>query len=97
VTVDGRAARVIDLEVEPSWTATCDTENPFVAVPLFVNEGDWHAAIGAGDRQRIVIADLGGGVAVVIFVDTFDPADMDAHITAAMPLIETFAFSTDNP
>jgi hypothetical protein len=95
IAIDGRPARVIDLEVEPSWTQTCDPENPTVAVPLFVKEGGWHAAIAAGDRQRAVIADIGNDGAVVIFVDSFDPATLDDLVADAMPVIETFEFVDD--
>ena len=50
ITLAGLSATAIDLEVSPDWTGTCDPNNPFVGVPLFV--GEYHIAVAAGDRYR---------------------------------------------
>ncbi len=49
-------------------------------------------AVAAGDRQAFILVDLAGGDTVLINVDAVDPAELDAIVAEAMPIIETFEF-----
>lgn len=90
VTIDGLQASVLDLAVADGWTETCDTVKPFVAAPVFV--GDYHWAVGKGDRMRVILFDLPAGTTVAITIDPEDPATFDALVAETMPIIETFDF-----
>jgi hypothetical protein len=52
---------------------------------------DWHWAVAAGDRQRLIVFEV-DGQAVVIAIDTEDPATLESFADEAMPIIETFQF-----
>lgn len=90
ITLDGLPATVLDLAVRDDWTETCDTDNPFVAAPILI--GDYHWALGTGDRMRVILLDLPGGTTVGITVDPEDPATFDSLVAETMPIVESFDF-----
>lgn len=90
ITLSGRQAKVLHLAVADDWTSTCDSVNPFVAAPLFV--GDYHWAIGKGDRMRVILLEVVAGEAVAITINPEDPATFDELVVEAMPIIESFDF-----
>ena len=85
-TIDGRSGIVLDVEGREGRVGTCGE----AGVPLFY--GGWQIAVAAGDRQRMILVDLGGGDTALIVIDTADPADFEALAAEAMPIVETFAF-----
>jgi hypothetical protein len=89
ITIDGRSAIVMDVEAARDATGTCG-EGGEAGVPLLY--GGWAVAVPAGDRQRVILLDLGGGDTVLILIDTVDPADIDDIVARAMPIIESFQF-----
>lgn len=90
ITIDGLQASVLDLAMADDWSETCDTENPFVAAPVFI--GDYHWALAKGDRMRVILLDLPAGTTVAITVDAEDPATFDTLVAETMPIVETFDF-----
>ncbi|HZM72461.1 MAG TPA: hypothetical protein VFC71_03720 [Candidatus Polarisedimenticolia bacterium] len=93
ITIDGMTATVLDVEVTPDWSETCDSVNPFIAAPLFVGGvGGYHWAIAQDDRMRIILLDLPAGTTVAIFIDPQDPTTFDGFIGEAMPIVESFDF-----
>lgn len=90
ITIDGLQASVLDLAVADDWTETCDTQNPFVAAPVFI--GDYHWALAKGDRMRVILVDLPAGTTVAITIDAEDPATFDTLVAETMPIVESFDF-----
>jgi hypothetical protein len=90
IAVDGLPATVFDLALKEDWTETCDEQKPFVAAPVFI--GDYHWALGTGDRMRVILLDLPSGTTVAITVDPEDPATFDALNAETMPIVESFDF-----
>jgi hypothetical protein len=88
-TIDGRSAIVLDVEMAKGVTGLCG-ENGEAGAPIFFQ--GWHMAVAAGDRQRFILFDLAGGDTILINIDTFDPATLDAFLGQAMPIVETFHF-----
>jgi hypothetical protein len=89
VTIDGRPAIVLDVEMAEGATDLCG-EAGEAGPPIFFN--GWHMAVAAGDRQRFILVDLAGGDTILINIDTLDPATLDAFLVQAMPIVETFHF-----
>jgi hypothetical protein len=89
LTIDGRSAIVLDIAVAEGTTGVCG-ESGEAGIPTFYN--GWSLAVAAGDRQRYILVDLAGGDTIVINIDTFDPATLDAFLAQAMPIVETFEF-----
>jgi hypothetical protein len=91
ISIGGLDGSVVDLEMASDWTGTCPAAiDPWIAAPIFFN--GYHLAIGADDRQRFVLLDLGDGNTVGIQVDSRDTADFDSFVAEAMPIVETFSF-----
>ena len=91
-SVGGRAAVSVTIEGAADWTGTCDSENPFVAVPVFYRVGSYHWALSVGERYHVTLVDLGGGDTVAIMVDTADDEDLESFVETARPIIESFEF-----
>ncbi|HSL34244.1 MAG TPA: hypothetical protein VK871_11380 [Candidatus Limnocylindrales bacterium] len=90
ITLDGLPASVLDLAVRADWTETCDQDNPFVAAPVLI--GDYHWALGTGDRMRVILLDLPSGTTVAVSIDPEDPATFDSLVAETMPIVESFDF-----
>lgn len=86
VTIDGHTGIVVDLEVAEGTTGKCGE----AGVPLLYN--GWHMAVAAGDRQRFIFVDLGGGDTILILIDTLDPQTLNPFVAQAMPIVESFQF-----
>jgi hypothetical protein len=87
ITIDGRAGQSLDLRRDPSWTKTCEgSTEPLVT---FLNPG---MAVGADQRVRLILLDLGDGDVVAIGVWTRDQATFDDFIPDALNVIESFRF-----
>ena len=83
-----------------------DDPGPFV--PLFTEGGWLKADGSGGDNaywwgpggfpgqmndpERLILLDLGQGDTVAISIDSHQPADQDALVEQAMPIVETFSF-----
>jgi hypothetical protein len=90
IAVDGLPATVFDLALKEGWTETCDEQKPFVAAPLLI--GDYHWALGTGDRMRVILVDLPSGTTVAVSIDPEDPATFDSLVAETMPIVESFDF-----
>lgn len=97
ITVGGLSGRVVDLSVQPTWTATC--EYAYTAgLPLVStfygatagNDFDWN--IQGEGRTRIIALALGDGRALVINIEAQNKADYDALLPGAMEVVNTFTF-----
>jgi hypothetical protein len=95
-TIDGHAAKWIDVRIAPSWTKTCPDMPNGAPVAALLGSGESsgdHNGIGIGgdERVRLVFIDVGGQVALVV-VDSSDPARFDDLVSQAMPIVQSFKF-----
>jgi hypothetical protein len=99
VTIGGYKGLMLDLELAPTWTGTCNgREGRIIAMPLLLGpESERSAGIGLipDSPVRVILLDLSGGrtMAVAIFGGgPSEPADFEKQVADAMRVIETFEF-----
>jgi hypothetical protein len=98
ITIDGHAGQMVDVSIAPSWTGGCP-EVPDRILLLFTETG--RDMTGSGleqpglwktDKMRLVLLDLGDGDVMLIDLLARDPANFDALVTEAMPIVESLTF-----
>ena len=93
VTVGGRPGRMVDIEVDPGWTKTCDWSQgkPALLIVAATAEGP---AFGTQvpTRERYVFLDVGDSVVAINFAasDTADPATFGG---TSMPIFDSLRFT----
>jgi hypothetical protein len=87
ITIGGHAGQMLDIGLDPDWTATC--EEGTEPVVTFLNPG---IAVGESQRVRLILLDLGDGDVVATGIWTRDQATFDAFIPEAMEVVESFRF-----
>jgi hypothetical protein len=96
VTVGPLTGTMVDVRLRDDWTGTCpELAGDTPTAPLLAERsGDtWDWGIVAGERQRLIFVDIGGGATVMVAVDdNTSPARFDELVAAAMPIIATFEF-----
>ena len=86
-TIGGHAGQMLDIGMDPAWTATCEgSTEPLVT---FLNPG---IAVGESQRVRLILLDIGDGDVVAIGIWTRDRETFDAFIPEAMRVVESFQF-----
>jgi hypothetical protein len=96
ITIDGRPAKWMDVTIAPTWKTSCPDVSSGEPVALLLRSGsaiaDEHViGLTGPEKIRLVFADVGGQVALVV-IDSRDPARFDDLATQAMPIIESFTF-----
>jgi hypothetical protein len=98
ITIDGNAGQMVDVSIAPSWTGRCP-EVPDRILILFTETG--RDMTGSGleqpglwrtDKMRIVLLDLGDGDVLLVDLLARDPANFDALVSEAMPIVESLKF-----
>jgi len=98
ITIGGHPATVTDIAVAGDWTQTCpDVPGGAPVVDLFrearQGEPQWNWGIGVGERQRVILIDLGGDRTVLVLIDdSSSPSQFDELVAQAMPIVESFEF-----
>ena len=101
VTIDGHQATMIDLQLDPTRTASCPGDSrpsTLLLVPSGKRDDEYAIGIDAAERIRLILLDLGSGDVVGIAIEDqndatgADQAQFDALVTAAMPIVDTFTF-----
>ena len=90
VSVDGRQGFVLDITTTEEYADACvDAEAESATfVPLFTHPGySW--GIRTGDRQRLILVELDADTAMLIGIDTLDPATLDAFVEETQPIIDS--------
>jgi hypothetical protein len=90
-TIDGRKAQWIDLRPGSSWGG-CPGRANYVAFKTSEGSGFGGLGIVAGERQRLILVDIGNGDVLGILVHTLDQARFDSLVAEAVPIIESFRF-----
>ena len=101
ITIGGQAGTVIDITMRASWTKACPGESSPSAqylAPAGTPPDPWGVGINKGERQRLILLDLGGGHVLGVLIDDRndragpDPARFNALVQQAMPIIQSFTF-----
>jgi hypothetical protein len=98
VTIDGHAGQMIDVSLAPSWTGGCpgDTERVLLLFTErgrdMTTSGNEQVAVWKTDKIRFVLLDLGDGDVVLVDLVARDPADFEALMAEAMPIVESLTF-----
>ncbi len=101
ITIGGQAGTMIDITVRPGWTKACPGESSPSAsylVPAGTPPDPWSVGINKGERQRLILLDLGGGHVLGVLIDDRNDAAgastarFDALVQAAMPIAQSFTF-----
>ena len=94
INVDGRQAFVLDITAIEGYAGACvDSEAEGATfVPLFTHPGySW--GIRTGDRQRLILVELDADRAMLIGIDSRDPANLDAFIEETQPIVDSLGLS----
>jgi hypothetical protein len=104
VTVGGYAGQMLDLNLAPTWTGSCQNpDGPIIAMHLLLGlESERSAGIGLvlNSPVRLILLDLTGGrtMAVAIFTGgPSQPSELEVQVREAMPVIESFEFHPPVP
>jgi hypothetical protein len=90
ITVDGRQAFVLDITATEDYAGACvDSEaQDATFVPLFTHPGySW--GIRTEDRQRLILVEVDADSAMLIGIDSLDPANLDAFIEETQSIIDS--------
>lgn len=99
VTVGGLEGVRLDLELDPAWRRVCFFSEELPAVPLVVHEADaqglggYHWAMLPRMSMRWFVLPWKDGVIVVDIENSKGGMSADDLISAATPIVESFAFS----
>lgn len=89
ISVDGRPTIVLDIAGSETYADAClDPEHGVTYVPLFSHPG-YNFGIRTGDRHRLLLVEIDADTAMLIGVDSFDSADLDALIVETQPIIDS--------
>lgn len=89
ITVDGRQAFVLDIMAPEGYADACvDSELDMSLVGLFTHPG-YTYAIGTGDQHRLILVEIDPDTAMLIGIDTLDPADIDAFAAEVQPILDS--------
>ena len=96
IAVDGNPGKWVDVQLAPSWKATCPggtgkPERPLFAYPSQSDVNGWTSGISGQERYRVILIDLSGQL-FGILIDSSDPTTFDALVNQAMPIIQSFKF-----
>lgn len=103
ITVGGSAGQWIDVEVAPTWTATCPDDPSGIPTAVILNPRAGAVPTTSGgnatswrlvgkERMRLVFVDIGQGDIALICVDATDPTRFETLANEAMPIIESMTF-----
>lgn len=93
ITVDGRQTFVLDIMASEDYADACvDPELDRSLVPLFTHPG-YTYAIGTGDRHRLLLVEIDADTAMLIGIDTLDPADIDAFAVEIQPIVDSISLT----
>jgi hypothetical protein len=94
VTIDGHPGKWINLAVASTDGSICPGESEPGALYLVpADDSDmWHVGIIKGERQRLLLLDLGDGDILAVVIDSADPDRFNELVDQAMPIIESMTF-----
>jgi hypothetical protein len=92
VDVGGLTGQILDIQLAPTWTGTCDwgSGKPAALLLLATAEGPGFG-LGGTEPARLVLVDVGGKV-VAIIVRATDGTTQAQALAQAMPVVEAIQF-----
>jgi hypothetical protein len=97
-TVGGLSGQMVDIGIVDGWAASCPFANGLPTVPLLVDVATNLRWVIAGDeRLRLYLLDRPGGGTVLVDIDDYDGSQIDALISAATPIVDSFSFAAASP
>lgn len=92
-TVDGRQTFVLDIMAPEEYAEACvDAELDRSFVPLFTHPG-YSFGIGTGDRHRLILVEIEADTAMLIGIDSLDPADIDVLAAEVQPILDSIGLT----
>jgi hypothetical protein len=92
-SVGGLRGTLLDIGIAEGWTQSCPFANGSPTVPLFLgSKGEYRWIAVGSERLRLYLLDIPGGGMVVVDIDAFDGALMDALIAEATPIVQGMKF-----
>jgi hypothetical protein len=88
ITIGGMPGRWFDLRADPAFTTGCH-ENRTTIVEY---QTAMYSGLLGSERQRLIYLDLGDGDVLSITIRTANPADFDAFVAEALPIVESLTF-----
>lgn len=80
---------VLDVTVSESYADVCiDPELDRSFVPLFTHPG-YTYGIGTGDQHRLILVEIDAETAMLIGIDTLDPADIESFADEVQPILDS--------
>jgi len=101
ISVGGLNGQMIDVAIAPGWTRPCpppfSARTPVVSLITDVDpaSGPYWGVKDHG-KIRVIALDIGGGENAVITIDSANGSTFDSTDAAAMPIIESLAFGSQN-
>ena len=99
ITIGGHTGTMLDLSLRASWSKSCPGDSrPEVGLlgPSGTPPDEWGFGIGKGERERLILLDLGAGHVIGIAIDDApaagSPSGFQSFVDAAMPVIQSFRF-----
>jgi hypothetical protein len=104
VTIDGHDGRVLDLEFASSWTGGCQAPDGTEGGVAVLHEAGSATGpvVGVGPDYpvRVILMDLSEDRTLAIVIRDVGPVQrsrFEAHVAAAMPIINSFQFDSRSP
>jgi hypothetical protein len=92
VTINGRSGLLTDIQLAPGWSMPCDWSGGDAASSiLYANTG--LSGVTSGQRERLIVLDIGHGDSVAIEIFTPDASRFDELLGQAMPIVESMVFA----
>ena len=96
VTIGGLDGFWLDVSLDPAWTQPCTWSDGkpvrvLLAHPDAADDFAW--AIETNHEARLIFLDVPDGRALLILVEARSPADFDAFVDEATPVVESFVFN----
>jgi hypothetical protein len=95
IEIDGHVGKVVDLQLSPRYTRSClGAAAPIedVLMSTFPRDfGFYTLSLEGTERVRLVLLDLGGGDVVGIAIEA-SPANWQAMLNDATPIVQSFTF-----
>lgn len=93
VTVGGLNGKVLDVSVKPGGGACPDAASGEVQYLAGLGVDTYGVGVSGTLRERLILLDLGSGSVAAIVITAPTASALDATVTGAMPIIESFRFN----
>ena len=96
VAIGGLSGSTLDVSIDPSWTHACPYNPEEPGAPLFSNadsHSDFDWGLAGDGHMRLFLLALPDDRTLLVDIESTSKQTWDAFLPAAMPIVESFAFS----